>query len=52
VAEGIIIKEEDENNIITNLSILLNKRFNPNKERESDFNNVINGNKDIADENI
>jgi hypothetical protein len=52
VVEGIIIKEKDENNIITDLSILLDERFNPNKEGESDFNNVINSNKDMADENI
>ena len=52
MAKGIIIKEEDKNNIITNLGILLNKRFNLNKEGESDFDNAINGNEDMADENI
>jgi len=46
VIKGIIIKEEDKNNIIINLSVLLNKRFNPNKEREFDFNNAINSDKD------
>jgi len=52
VAKGIIIKEEDKNNIITNLGILLNKRFNLNKEGEFDFNNAIDSDKDIADKNI
>ena len=46
VIQGIIIKEEDKNNIIINLSVLLNKRFNPNKERAFDFNNAINSDKD------
>lgn len=52
VIKGIIIKEEDKNNIITNLGILLNKRFNLNKEGEFDFNNAIDSDKDIADKNI
>ena len=52
MAKGIIIKEEDKNNIITNLGILLNKRFNLNKEGEFDFNNAIDSDKDIADKNI
>jgi hypothetical protein len=45
VIKGIIIKE-DKNNIIINLSVLLNKRFNSNKEREFDFNNAIDSDKD------
>ena len=52
VAEGIIIKEEDKNNMTTDLSVLLDKRFNPNEEGESDFNNAIDSDKDMADENI
>jgi len=52
VAKGIIIKEEDKNNIITNLGILLNKRFNLNKEGEFDFNDAIDSDEDIADKNM
>jgi hypothetical protein len=52
MAKGIIIKEEDENNIIINLSILLNERFDLDKEGESDFDNVINSNEDIVNKNI
>ena len=47
MAEGIIIKQEDENDVTTNLGVKLDKRFNPNKEDESDFNNDINRDKDI-----
>ena len=43
VAEGITIKQEDKNDITTNLGVDSNKRFNPNvkgkEEGESDFNN-------------
>jgi len=52
VAKGITIKEEDENDVTTNSSILSDKRFNPNKEGESDFDNAIDGDEDIADENM
>jgi hypothetical protein len=52
VAEDIIIKKEDKNNITINLSILLDKRFNLDKEKESNFNNTINSNEDIANKNI
>jgi hypothetical protein len=47
VAEGIIIKQEDENNVTTDLGVKLDKRFNPDKEDKSDFNNDINRDKDI-----
>jgi hypothetical protein len=52
VVEGITIKEEDENNVTTNLSVLLDERFNPDEEGESDFDNAIDGDKDMADENM
>jgi hypothetical protein len=50
VIKGIIIKEEDKNNITTNLGVSFNERFNT--DSESDFNNNINGDKDINNENI
>jgi hypothetical protein len=50
VAKGIIIKEEDKNDVTTNLGVSSNKRFNTNLE--SDFDNDINGNEDINNENI
>jgi hypothetical protein len=52
VAEGIIIKQEDENNVTTDLGVKSDKRFNPNKEDKSDFNNDINRDEDIQDKNI
>ena len=52
VAEGITIKEKDENDMTTNSGISSDERFNLNKEGESDFDNAINGNEDMADENI
>ena len=50
VAKGITIKEEDKNNITTNLGVSSNERFDT--DLESDFNNNINGDKDINNENI
>ena len=50
VAKGITIKEEDKNNITTNLGVSFNKRFNT--DSESDFDDNINGDKDINDENM
>jgi hypothetical protein len=50
VVEGIKIKEEDENDVTTNLGVESEGRFNPDKEEDSDFDNVID--KDMADENI
>jgi hypothetical protein len=52
VAEGIIIKQEDENNVTADLGVELDKRFDPNEEDKSDFDDDINGDKDIQDENI
>jgi len=52
VAKGIIIKQEDENDITANLGVKLDKRFNPNKEDESDFDNDINGDEDMQDKNM
>ena len=50
IAKGITIKEEDKNNITTNLGVSSNERFDT--DLESDFNNNINGDKDINNENI
>jgi len=50
VAKGITIKEEDENNVTTDLGVSFNERFNT--DLESDFDNNINGDKDINDENM
>jgi len=54
VAEGIIIKEEDENDTTTDSGVKLDKRFNPdvNGLSESDFDNVINRDEDVDDRNI
>jgi len=52
VAKGITIKQEDENDVIANLGVKLDKRFNPNKEDESDFDNDINGDEDMQDKNM
>ena len=50
ITKGIIIKEEDENDVTTNLGVSSNKRFNTNLE--SNFNDNINSNKDINNKNI
>lgn len=54
VVEGIIIKEEDKNNIITNLGVELEERFNPKVNRVSklDFNKEVNRDKDINNKNM
>jgi hypothetical protein len=51
VAEGIKIKEEDKNNVTTDLGINSEQDFDLDKE-ESDFNNIINGDEDIEDKNL
>ncbi len=50
VEEGVIIKEEREEDIITNSEVELEKRFDSNSK--SDFNNDIDSDKDIDDKNI
>jgi hypothetical protein len=50
VAEGITIKEEDKNNMTTDLGVSSNERFDT--DSESDFDDDINGDEDINDENI
>jgi hypothetical protein len=50
VAKGITIKEEDKNNVTTNLGVSSNKRFDT--DSESDFDNDINGDEDINNENM
>ena len=50
VAKGITIKEEDENDVTTDSGVSFNERFNT--DSESDFDNNINGDKDINNKNI
>jgi hypothetical protein len=50
VARGIIIKGEDENNVTTDSGVSSNERFNP--DSESDFDDDIDGDEDINDENM
>lgn len=54
VAEGVIIKQEDEMDVTTNSGVDSNERFDTdsNTEGESDFDNQVNGNKNFKDENI
>ena len=54
VAKGIIIKEEDKNNITTDSGIESEERFDPeiNGLSESDFDEEVNGDEDINNENI
>ena len=52
MAKGITIKEEDENDVTTDSSVLSDERFDPDEEGESDFDNAIDGDEDIADENM
>ena len=51
VAEGIKIKEEDKNNVTTDLGINSEQDFDLDKE-ESDFNDIIDGDEDMEDENL
>jgi len=52
VAEGITIKQEDENDVTPDSGVESDERFDLDKEEESDFDNVIDGDKDIEDENM
>jgi hypothetical protein len=52
VTKGIIVKIKDENNITADLGVSFNKRFNPDSQLESEFDDHINGNEDQDDENI
>ena len=52
MADCIQIKEEDENDVITDSGVESDERFNPDEEGESDWDDVINGDKDMADKNI
>jgi hypothetical protein len=45
-----MIKEKDKNNVTTDLGVSSNERFNT--DSESDFNDDINGDEDINNENI
>jgi len=52
VAEGITIKKEDKDDVTTDSGVDSVDRFDPDKDNESDFNNAINGDEDIEDENM
>jgi hypothetical protein len=52
VVEGITVKEEDENNVTTDSGVDLVDSFDPDEDDESDFNDDINGDEDIEDENM
>jgi hypothetical protein len=45
-----MIKEEDKNNVTTDLGVSSNERFNT--DLESDFDDDINSDKDVNNENI
>jgi hypothetical protein len=51
VVEGIIIKEEDENDVTTDSEVDSLESFDPNED-ESDFDDDIDGDEDIEDENM
>jgi hypothetical protein len=52
VAEGIIIKEEDKADMTTNSGVNLVDQFDPDKDNKSDFDNNIDSDKDVNDENM
>ena len=52
VVEGITIKEEDKNDVTIDLGVESVDRFDPNKDDESDFDDVIDGDKDKVDKNM
>jgi hypothetical protein len=52
VAKGIIIKEEDENDVTTDLGVDSIDRFDPDGDNKSDFDEVLDGDEDINDENM
>jgi hypothetical protein len=52
VAEGITIKEEDENDVTTDSGVNSVDSFDPDEDDESDFDDDINRDEDIEDENM
>ncbi len=52
VVEGITIKEEDKNDVTIDLGVESVDRFDPNEDDESDFDDVIDGDKDKVDKNM
>jgi hypothetical protein len=50
VEEGITIKEEDENELATDLGVDSDERFD--SDSESDFNNDVDGDENADDENM
>ena len=52
VAEGIRIKEEDENDMTTDSGVESEERFDPDVEGESEFDDAIDGDEDVEDENF
>jgi hypothetical protein len=51
VVEGVTIKEEDKNDM-TDSGVDSIDRFDPDQDDKSDFDNVIDRDEDIADENM
>jgi hypothetical protein len=50
--EGVVIKEEDENKVTTNSSVELEERFDVDEEDYSSFDDAIDGDEDMDDENM
>ncbi len=50
VEEGITIKEEDKNEVITDSGVDLDERFDP--DSKSDFNDDVDGDENVDDENM
>ena len=50
IAEGITIKEEDENDVTTDSGVSSDEAFDP--DSQSDFDDNIDGDEDIKDENM
>jgi hypothetical protein len=52
VVQGVTIKEEDENDMATDSGVDSMDRFDPDEDDESDFDNAIDGDENMADENM
>jgi hypothetical protein len=50
--EGVVIKEEDENEVTTDSSVESEERFDADEEDYSSFDDAIDGDEDMDDENM
>ena len=50
VGEGIVVKEEDENDVTTDSGVDSDERFDP--DSESDFDDIIDNNEDLNNKNM